>query len=89
MKFIVIFLLIAGAFATEEDEDDLDFNAEAEEAEDYDEVDEEEDVEERDLETRANEMKDDFKMLPSEGKSELEKFCAENDGDGMCEAMGL
>ena len=88
-KFFLLFLLIAGVMATEEnnaeleeferEEDDMDFDAEEEEAEDVDEV-EEEDVEERDLE-------DDVHMLDQGGKDEVKAFCADpaHAGDPVCQ----
>ena len=87
-KIVLIFLLIAGAIAIEdnaeteqlEKEEDLemDFDAETEEVEDYDEVEEEE----RDLD-------EDMSMLDKGGKDEVAAFCADaaNAGDPVCQAL--
>ena len=91
-KFVLIFLLIAGAFATEDvefedneeferaedNEDDTDFNAEAENAEDYDEVDE--------VDVKARDLKADEANFDDVAKGELHKFCADpaNKGDPVC-----
>jgi hypothetical protein len=91
MKFSLIFLLIAGAFATEnaeferqeDSEDDLDFNAEAEDAEDYDEVDEEGDIETRD----AN---DACAMMGKEACVVLKATCSKpGKKDGICSLVGF
>ena len=85
-KFVLIFLLIAGAFATEDvefqraedNENDTDFNAEAEDAEDYDEVDE--------VEVKARNLKDDEATFDLGHKHDLQKYCADaaNANDPVC-----
>jgi hypothetical protein len=89
-KIVLIFLLIAGAIAIEdnaeteqlEKEEDLemDFDAETEDVEDYDEVEEEE----RDLD-------EDMNMLDKGGKAEVTAFCgdAANAGDPVCKALNV
>merc|ERR1711997_1058143 len=85
-KLVLLFLLIAGVFAVES-EDDLEFDEDLAESEDYDEVEEEDGEEERDVDIDDRDLEDDMHMLDSGSISEVKAFCADpaNAGDPVCQ----
>ena len=76
-KIILLFLLIAGVFATDFEQDLVD-------SEDYDTVEEEYE----DLDLVARNMEDDLQFLDGDSVADIESFCADgHNDDPICVAL--